>query len=103
MSKFEKEVLKRLSEEGDKSLAKRSYEKAKGKIELQIASLKYELTEKNYMLSVENEKLNSAKFNINFDIEAYDSVYEKVSELEEKIADIEHTIEVRKKLLEDWE
>ena len=102
MSKFEKELLERLSEKNKEKIAEKAFNKATARVNAQIAALKYKRTELQDMLDEAIEALDNTTFCENFDLAKYDAAKEKVDGLENDISDIDNTIEARTKLLNGW-
>lgn len=103
MSKFENELMGRLSKEKDpKKIAERAFGKATNKVGAQIASLKYKRAELEDKLDDATEELHSATYCESFDIGAYDRAKATVDAVEDQIADVDETIAAREKLLEGW-
>lgn len=103
MSKFEKNVIERLSQKKDtQKIAERAYKKAINKVSGQISSLKYTRVELEDKLDDAVEALEGVTYCEKFDINEYDAAKNVVDSIDEQLADIDRTIEARMALLELW-
>lgn len=102
-SKFEKKAVVLLKgEENNDVLAERGYRKAVSTVNIQVAQLEGRKVELEAKIDEANDAVETAQFNVNFDLNAYDNASSSLESLEEQLEDVVATLENRSALLKSW-
>ena len=102
-SKYEVNLIKRLDAEQDQdAMAKLAFRKAENILKQQIAALEIRRVYLEIQAEERQLALENATFCRNFSIENYDNAKKQADSVQDDLADVEATIEARKKLLASW-
>lgn len=102
-SKFEKRAVVLLKgDENNDVLAERGYRKAVSKVNIQVAQLEGRKVELESKIDEAKDALESAQFNVNFDLNTYDTASSTLEELLENLEDVVETLSNRSDLLKSW-
>jgi chromosome segregation ATPase len=102
-SKFEKKAVV-LLEDGENTdvLASRGYRKAVSKVNIQVAQLEGKKVELESKIDEAKDALESAQFDVEFNLNAYDTANSTLENLQEELTDVVETLVNRKDLLKSW-
>lgn len=101
-TKFEKRLIYKMDAEKNKAdIAKRSYRRTSNIIMQQINALEVERTNLEIKIEERQDILDDALYCTDFNINKYDSAKLSLDIAQEELGDVEATLEVRKKLLEE--
>jgi hypothetical protein len=103
-SKFEKRLITKMDAEKNKAeVAKRSYRRASNIILQQVNALEVKRTDLEITIEDKQDLLDDALYCTDFSINKYDGAKLALEVVQEQLADVEATLEVRRNLLKELE
>lgn len=104
VSKFEKNLITKMDAEEDKNkIAELAFRRAHSTVKQQIAALEVKRVDLEILSEQRQLDLDNATYNTEFTINGYDAAKQSLDNVQDELADVEATIEARKKLLAGWE